>query len=374
MMKGIFLFVLYQLLNSLINFFLIRKPRQCGDLNDPPRVSILVPARNEEENIAKCVQSLLLQDYTNYEVLVLNDGSEDGTGKVLSMMANTDERLQVIESADPLPEGWTGKNWACHRLFLQSTGDILIFTDADTFHSPKTITTMVQEMQRQDLSFISGIPREVVVSFGEKITVPFISYSIVSIFPLFLSYFSPIFSSLSVANGQFMMFNRHSYERIGGHAAVKGEIVEDIELAKLVRSHGLRMYTSYNLSGLVSCRMYGGFKEAFNGLSKSYFALFSLRIIPSIFVWTWMFLVAVYPFIALIRPPDTLLAICTIIMTTLIWLGTSIDYKLPRYVVLFHPLITVVNSVIGFHSIAQGCTGNTSWKGRTINVKKPSWF
>lgn len=373
MMKGIFLFVLYQLLNSLINFFLIRKPRQCGDLNDPPRVSILVPARNEEENIAKCVQSLLLQDYTNYEVLVLNDGSEDGTGRVLSMMANTDERLQVIESADPLPEGWTGKNWACHRLFLQSTGDILIFTDADTFHSPETITTMVQEMQRQDLSFISGMPREVVVSFGEKITVPFMNYSIVSIFPLFLSYFSPLFSSLSVANGQFMMFNRHSYERIGGHAAVKGEIVEDIELAKLVRSHGLRMYT-YNLSGLVSCRMYGGFKEAFNGLSKSYFALFSLRIIPSIFVWTWMFLVAVYPFIALIRPPDTLLAICTIIMTTLIWLGTSINYKLPRYVVLFHPLITVVNSLIGFHSIAQGCTGNTSWKGRTINVKKPSWF
>lgn len=373
MTKGIFLFVFYQLLNSAINFFLIRRPRQYEDSNNFPRVSILVPARNEEGNIAKCVQSLLMQDYPNYEVVVLNDGSEDGTAEVLSTMANTDERLRVIESVDPLPEGWTGKNWACHRLFLQSTGDILVFTDADTFHSPKTIRTMVQEMQRQDLSFISGVPREIVVSFGEKITVPFMNYSIVSIFPLFLSYFSPFFSAFSVANGQFMMFKRHSYERIGGHAAVKEEIVEDIELAKLVRRHGLRMYT-YNLSDLVSCRMYGGFKEAFNGLSKSYFALFSLRIIPSIFVWTWMLLVAVYPFIAMVRLQDRLLAIVTIFMTILIWHGTTINYKLPRDVVLFYPLITVVNSLIGFHSIIMGCTGNTSWKGRTINMKKPRWF
>jgi chlorobactene glucosyltransferase len=371
MMKGIFLFVLYQFFNSIINLFLIRKPSQYGDLSYTPKVSVLVPARNEERNINRCLQSLLQQDYPNYEVVVLNDDSEDRTGKILSTI--NDEKLRVIESVAPVPNGWTGKNWACHRLFLESTGDILIFTDADTFHSSVVVRTMVSEMQRRNISFISGMPREIVMSFGEKITIPFMSYSVVSIFPLFLSYLSPVLGFLSVANGQFMMFERDSYQQIGGHAAVKEEIVEDIALSKRARTYGLKTGV-YNLSDLVYCHMYEDFKAAFYGLSKSYFALFSMKVIPSIFVWAWILLVAVYPFATLGNSADRLLSILTIITTSLIWGITTFSYKLPMDVVLYYPLTMIVNSLIGFHSILKGCFGSTSWKGRTINGKKPELF
>jgi len=180
-----------------------------------------------------------MQDYPNYEIVVLNDSSEDGTTTVLKNINS--EKLKVIESKDVLPEGWTGKNWACYRLFLNSTGEIVIFTDADTIHSSNMISTMVQEMERRNLSFASGIPRELITTFGERITVPFMNYSIVSIFPIFLSYLSPVFNMFSVANGQFLMFKRCAYEQIGGHAAVKEEIVEDIELSKLVCKHGMKV-------------------------------------------------------------------------------------------------------------------------------------
>lgn len=371
MMRGLFIFVLYQFLNSIINGFLIRIPRQQEDTVGTPRVSVLIPARNEEENIGQCVQSLLMQDYPNYEIVVLNDSSEDGTTTVLKNINS--EKLKVIESKDVLPEGWTGKNWACYRLFLNSTGEIVIFTDADTIHSSNMISTMVQEMERRNLSFASGIPRELITTFGERITVPFMNYSIVSIFPIFLNYLSPVFNMFSVANGQFLMFKRCAYEQIGGHAAVKEEIVEDIELSKLVCKHGMKV-GMYNLSNLVSCRMYRGFREAFKGLSKSYFALFGMRIIPSLFVWTWMLIVGIYPLFSLLEPAHRLLALETICMTMLIWYETSLNYKLPRHIVFYYPLINLVNSLIGFHSIITGLQGNTSWKGRTISVKKPRWF
>jgi len=201
MMRGLFIFVLYQFLNSIINGLLIRIPRQQEDTVGTPRVSVLIPARNEEENIGQCVQSLLMQDYPNYEIVVLNDSSEDGTTTVLKNINS--EKLKVIESKDVLPEGWTGKNWACYRLFLNSTGEIVIFTDADTIHSSNMISTMVQEMERRNLSFASGIPRELITTFGERITVPFMNYSIVSIFPIFLSYLSPVFNMFSVVTASF---------------------------------------------------------------------------------------------------------------------------------------------------------------------------
>jgi len=183
-----------------------------------------------------------------------------------------DNRLKIIKSDEEPPPGWMGKNWACYRLYIASSGDILIFVDADTYLSSDAVSTMVGTMQANNLDFITGIPREEVYTFGEKITIPFLNFSVLSIFS---SIFRPdleIFYFFLFGNGQYMMFKREAYEKIKGHESVKGEVVEDIALSKEAKKNGLKVGI-FNLSGLVSCRMYKNFKEAFFGLSKSYAGL-----------------------------------------------------------------------------------------------------
>jgi chlorobactene glucosyltransferase len=334
-----------------------------------PKVSVLVPARNEEEAIEKCLDSLLVQDYQNMEIVVLNDNSSDGTlAKLLSINSS---QLRIINANGEPPNGWTGKNWACHRLYLASSGEIIIFADADTYYTNNAITTMVGEMQAKNLDFISGIPREDTVSFGEKVTVPFLNFSILSIFPIFLSFLSRYFYFFMFANGQFMMFKRESYEKIKGHRSVKSVIVEDIELAKIARKNGLKVGI-FNLSELVACRMYTNFKEAFHGLSKSYFALFDLRLIPSIFVWAWMLAITFTPFFALLlnNPIQMkVLAGASVCETFFIWLITSIKFNLARETPFYYPLISLINSIIGFASITLTMAGKASWKGRALSRK-----
>lgn len=365
-MNGIFLFIFYQFINSIINTFIIRKPK-ITVLKRLPKVSVLVPARNEENNIARCVSSLLLQDYPDYEVIVLNDNSTDETYNTL--LSIKDERLKIIDSNIVLPEGWTGKNWACYQLYLNSSGEILIFTDADTYHSKDMILIMVQEMEGRNLDFISGIPREEVITFGEKVTVPFINYSIFSIFPVYLSYLVRFLYFFMFANGQFMMFKREAYERINGHAAVKGEVTEDIELSKIARKNGLRV-SIYNLVDLVSCRMYRNFKEAFWGLSKSYFPLFQMRLIPSLFIWVWILTINFGPFYSILRYKDLSFSSISIIETFVIWLILSIKFKLPLDIPLYYPIISAINSIIGFSSVVLGLMGRSSWKGRRLGNKR----
>lgn len=367
-MKGIFLFILYQLINTFINAIIIRQPKKVK-LDESNKVSVLMPARNEEKTIEKCLNSLFLQDYKNMEIIVLDDNSSDGTPQILEEMSN--ERLRVIKGNEEPPKGWTGKNWACHRLYLESKGDILIFIDSDTYFSKNAISTMVSEMQNRNLDFISGIPKEETITFGEKITVPFLNFSILSIFPIFLSFLSRHFYFFTVANGQFMMFKRESYKKINGHQAVKNAVVEDIELAKIARKNGLKVQI-FNLSQLVSCRMYTNFRKSFLGLSKSYFPLFGMRLIPSIFVWVWMLIITFAPFYVLLfdnNPQMKIFATLSIMATFLIWFITSVKFRLSREIPFYYPLICLTNSLIGFASIFLAITGKTSWKGRVLERK-----
>lgn len=368
-MYGIFIFVLYQLTVSLINMFFIRKPDK-NYLAYGLKVSILVPARNEEEKIQGCVESLLKQDYKNIEIIVLDDNSSDETFNLLKSFQ--DNRLKIIKSDEEPPLGWMGKNWACYRLYIASSGDILIFVDADTYLSSDAVSTMVGTMQSNNLDFITGIPREEVYTFGEKITVPFMNFSVLSIFPVFLGLISKYFYFFLFGNGQYMMFKRESYEKIHGHESVKGEVVEDIALSKEAKKNGLKVGI-FNLSGLVSCRMYKNFKEAFFGFSKSYTALFDFRLIPSLFVWAWMIVITIFPIFNAILSKDSSIrffSIASIFVTLLVWMITSIKFNLPKIILILSPLITLVNSLIGFVSMFLLLTGRSLWKGRVVEKKK----
>lgn len=230
------------------------------------------------------------------------------------------------------------------------------------------LSVMVQEMGDKDLDFISGIPREEMYSFGEKITVPFINYSILSIFPICLSYLTRFLYFFMFANGQFMMFKREAYEKINGHMAVKGEVVEDIELSKMARRFGLRVGI-YNLTDIVFCRMYRNFRDAFLGLSKSYFSLFQMRLIPSLFVWIWIFIITISPFYWIIRYSELKLGGIAIAKTLLIWFIISFKLGLPRDIPFYYPIISIVNSLIGLFSIVVTLIGKSSWKGRVLDKK-----
>jgi len=170
-------------------------------------------------------------------------------------------------------------------------------------------------------------------------------------------------------NGQFIMFRREAYEKIQGHKAVQDKIAEDIELSKTARKCGLKVEI-YDLTDIVSCRMYRNIKEAFFGLSKSYFPLFQMKLIPSIFVWVWVLIITFGPFYVLLLYKDShmkLFATISIFETFIIWLIASIKFKLPKETPFYYPLISLTNSITGFSSIILGIMGKSSWKGRTLN-------
>ena len=203
-----------------------------------PKVSIILPARNEEKFIGKCLDSLVEQDYENYEIIVIDDSSNDSTGKIISEYANKDSKI-ISVSARPKPEGWMGKNWACMEGYEKSTGELLLFTDADTKHSKNTISLAVSHLISFNLDALSVIPKMVTFDFWTKITLPMIS-----------TFLHTRFSALNVNNpskktgyffGSFFILKKKTYEEVGTHEGVKREIIEDGALGKKVKESGYKM-------------------------------------------------------------------------------------------------------------------------------------
>ena len=139
-----------------------------------PRVSVILPARNEERFIGKCLDSLLDQDYDNYEIIAIDDSSEDETGRIISDYAKNDPRV-VHVSARSKPDGWMGKNWACMEGYKKATGDLLLFTDSDTKHSRSVISLAVSHLLSLDLDALTVIPKMICIDAWTKITLPVLS-------------------------------------------------------------------------------------------------------------------------------------------------------------------------------------------------------
>jgi cellulose synthase/poly-beta-1,6-N-acetylglucosamine synthase-like glycosyltransferase len=209
-----------------------------GRSSQRPRVSIILPARNEEKYIARCLDSLLAQDYGNYEIVAINDSSTDATGKIIQEYSARDSRV-VYVNASPKPEGWVGKNWACHQGYLASDGDLLLFTDADTEHASNTMSLAVQHLLSEHLDALTAVPHLVCIDFWTKITLPSLS-----------TFLHTRFSPLRVNDpktktgyffGSFFVITRSTYEAVGTHQAVKQELVEDGALGGKVKSSGFRL-------------------------------------------------------------------------------------------------------------------------------------
>lgn len=363
------IFVSVQLIITLSNIRLLRRLVSYQPVSWHPRVSILIPARNESETIGRCIASLLAQDYSDFEVLVLDDHSEDGTGRVLAEFA--DPRLRVL-NGKPLPDGWTGKTWACQQLADAATGELLLFTDADTVFRADTVTQTVYAMAQTGADLITALIRNYVPTLGEKTTVPFLFWSIISILPLGIAYRWRTSQALVAANGKFMLFRKLSYQLIGGHKEVRTEAAEDIALARRIKKAGMR-WRMIDASDCVSTRMYEGLISELKGFSKNFFAIFDYRLIPALFVWCWMLLITWHPLLEVgigVSRADFngqfYAAVVTVLLAVIIWTIVALKTKLPSKIILFYPLTMTIASGLGFASILLTILGKTSWKGRML--------
>ena len=259
--------------HALINLKLAPRPQR------PPtaireRVSILLPARNEAHRIEPTIRSLLAQKgLADVEILVLDDGSTDGTGELVERLANGDPRVRLIRGDDnPPPMGWIGKPWACHRLAQRASGSVLAFVDADVTFDPWAIASAVWLLRSRGVDLVSPWPRQLAGSGPERITQPLVNWAWLTLLPVRLvdSHPHPLWSA---ANGQFLVFDAQAYRSSGGHAAVSGAVIEDFALMRSIKRSGFRATPAIG-SDLAECRMYTNFGEIVDGFGKSMWSVF----------------------------------------------------------------------------------------------------
>lgn len=337
-----------------------------------PRVSVLIPARNEEQNIAKCLEGLLNQTYAtlspnHLEIIVLDDQSSDATAAIVQEYIVKHRQTVKMLRGQPMPHGWTGKNWACQQLSSAARGDVLIFTDADNTHAPKAVERTVQWMMQYQLGLLSAFPQQEVVTMPEQLAVPVVDTFVYGGLPLWLTY-RVEHTSLSAANGQWIAFNREAYVQIGGHMAVRNQVVEDVELARTVKQRGIRMLTMAG-TGAVFCRMYRSFDEVWNGFTKNIFGLVRYNADGFWALLGMLLAVCIVPYILVFFSDYRWLALAAIVMNMLLRGVIAWRFKHPLLAsVLLHPVGIGLIIGIGINSFRTVKKGAIIWKDRAITI------
>ncbi|MBN1255733.1 MAG: glycosyltransferase [Deltaproteobacteria bacterium] len=326
-----------------------------------PLVSILIPARNEEANIGGCLSHVLNQSYSNFEVIVLDDQSEDDSYKIVAEMKKGHANLTLVRGKD-LPKGWNGKNWACHQLSQKARGEIIIFVDADCTLAPWTIETALAMMERYGLDLLSSFPTQKLKGIAGYLLVPVMDWLLLSFLPLRMVYLSP-HKSFVAANGQFMAFVRKRYDAIGGHKGVADQVVEDMELARAIKIRGFRMMTA--LGGpSISCSMYTSFGDAVRGFSKNFYPGFNTtpsRFSCMIAMFAFFYLL---PFFLVFFYSGVLVPLGLICLQRLLLALT--DRQNPITNCLLHPIQMVFMVVVGVNSMRVAEGKKIVWKGRRV--------
>jgi chlorobactene glucosyltransferase len=359
------------LINIVLNLRSLKVPRLDSKIAEPaPLVSVLIPARDEEASIATCLLSLQKQDYPNYEVLVLNDNSTDNTAAIVSKIATEDERIKLF-NGEQLPEGWAGKPFACHQLAKKAKGSWLLFVDADTIHAPHMLRSVIAQAAEMKVSLLSGFPRQMANNLSQKIAVPVIYFIILSLFPMWwLQRFKK--PKPSVAIGQFLLFPREEYWRIGGHEAVKSKILEDIWLGIEISRHGGR-HLAIDLSSVVSCDMYKTLGSMWQGLTRCIYSVAAISTIALIGLMIAGYLFFLAPFYWLLNElfiVDASLALRAVVMSQvaiLLAMRWTVDnhFKAPVISTLLHPIGLFFIILTCIYAIVQQAVGaSVYWKNR----------
>jgi chlorobactene glucosyltransferase len=259
-------------------------------------VSVLVPARDEEETIERCVRAAFDAGHDVEEVVVCDDGSEDETPAILARLGEEFEDLRVIEGA-PLPDSWIGKPHACHQLAAAARGDVLVYVDADTFLCRRGLARILSIFDDYDAELVTAVPRQRTESFFERLILPLLHLTYTSWLPLPLIWHTSDPRFLA-ANGQVLAIERECYERIGGFEKVRREVVDDMAICREVKRAGGRVVFADGYS-IAECRMYDSAREVWEGFSKNLYEGIGGHWMALLGVVSIYFVAFVLPFVAL---------------------------------------------------------------------------
>jgi glycosyltransferase involved in cell wall biosynthesis len=344
-----------------------------------PKISVIVPARNEEKLISKCLDSLLNQDYENYEIIAIDDSSEDSTGEIIKKYAKENSKI-IHVSARPKPKDWMGKNWACMEGYQKVTGELLVCTDSDTKYSPNVLSLSVSHLFSLNLDALTVIPKMLCFDNWTRITLPMLS-----------TFLHTRFSALRVNDpskktayffGSFFIIKKAVYEAIGTHEDVKHEIIEDGALGKRVKDAGykLRMVRGEHLLEAVWAR---NKTTLWNGLKRLMIPLFlqGKSIAIGIFVAVLFLLFMPFPILiyAGIFFEDTIsfmmLLIVSALASSLIYCAGFIDatkgLQLRKIYSVFAPVGSFIVVSAFFTGMIQANSKTAiSWRGRSYSMKE----
>jgi chlorobactene glucosyltransferase len=334
------------------------------------KVSIILPVRNQASTASECVDSLVELDYPAKEIIVVDGSSTDGTRDILKSFYS---KIKLVEE-EPLPLSWVGKNWACHLGYKQATGDLLLFTDGDSVHSRDSLTRTVNFLHDTKADLVTLAPAAILRTFWEKLLQP-------PIFWLIMMFVGGKWVNddnkprWALGNGQYMLFRREAYDKVGGHYAVRDRISEDYSLGRLVKAQGLRL-RMVTASDALGVRMYSSLPEIWRGWRKNFYSVSGNHpLFRAVYRLILLFAFLVLPFIVLgygiyLAPgnPLNIYLLTGVFMAVFLWLGVIIlDRSIqvsPLYALLL-PVAILVYLGIGVDSTVRGALGlGFSWKGR----------
>ncbi|MCB1883909.1 MAG: glycosyltransferase [Geminicoccaceae bacterium] len=349
---------------GLVNLRLFRPPPPASGR---PAVSVLIPARNEAANIGDALAAVLASRGVELEALVLDDHSSDGTGGVVAAFTRRDPRVR-LHHAPPLPEGWNGKQHACHVLGSLARYPVLVFVDADVRLAPDALAGAAAFLKASGASLVSGFPREVAVGFMERMLVPLIHLLLLGYLPIALmrKETSP---GLGAGCGQLMVADRDAYRAVGGHGAIGESRHDGLKLPRLFRRHGYET-DLFDATGLARCRMYDGAGAAWNGFLKN--AGEGMASPVQLPVWTvllfgghvlpWLLLPA-----ALLAGAWWAVAVAALAVAANLALRAALARRFRQHWlgVALHPLAVLLTLVLQWQALFQGLAGRrVAWRGR----------
>jgi len=360
---------------------LVRRPRlrSYAPAGAGPRVSVVVPARDEAGNIGVCLATLAHSQYANREIIVVDDQSVDGTADIVrALMERSQGDIRLVEG-EPLPHGWLGKPWACWQGYRAARGELLLFTDADTRHEADLLGRAVAALETERADLVTVVPEQELASFWERMIMPQI------LFMLGLRFRATRMNRTGnprdvVANGQFILIRRDTYEAIGGHEAIRGEVVEDLRLAQRTVEAGRRLFAAH-AEEMMQTRMYRSLGGLVEGWSKNV----ALGARQSVAPWLrpivpWLlvaFLVCTW-----IAPPvlligaavtggasDVLLwSLSATILSLTFWLIMNVRLGVPSLYSLVFPIGALAAAAIVTRSALRG--RRVAWRGREYVVEE----
>jgi glycosyltransferase involved in cell wall biosynthesis len=331
-------------------------------------VSAIIPARNEEPVITACIESLARQREI-CEILVVDDQSTDGTARVVRNLIGKYAHLRLLQ-AGGLPDGWVGKNHALWTGVQQAKGEWLLFTDADAEHEPGSVARVLQIAREREAALVSFSPEQITEEWYEKALIPYVYLRLAK----FFSYdaVNDPKSKAATANGQFLMIRRDAYDAIGGHAAVAGEVLEDVAIAMRAKSAGHRIWFESG-KGIVRVRMYRSFDEMWEGWKKNLYRLIGgtpwalIRELESNLPWIPFLLIVLglkYPFL--------------IFVGVLLFIARQTSYGLelvrnqyPFSFIFYYVPAMALHVAVLWASYRSHVNGRIVWKGREYAIGAP---